>query len=407
MKKYVFCFLTVIAVLYSSISFVFAASTVSTSTIDKSFLVYEIKPYSEIALHPYQIAVNQNNKLSVFRGFDDLSYIKAIVNDNGGIKPVFDSINLYNATMEYVFYSGFSDETAIRVTASLSNSINVYNNETIAWNFSIPIYGLNTKTIVGYLLPNPTGKPYTIEEFISDVPYEEHEPIYDLTNDWLSQTTEEGIYIIAPKSGKAFTLKDPAVNITVQYRYGDPLGKTGYQHLYASTDGTTFSKIADNDTSLSPFSGVMLSQDEKIVEHDGKPYKEGTLTYKLNVRKNIQLTLYAAMEKTDIVGLDLKPETFQSNRINLTWYDDFIDEDGDGNDDRDNDPDYHPSQDDQANNTDVSKFESITDVLNSLKGTLSGFISFITNFFKFIPSDIFILIGVGITIIILLRIFGR
>ena len=232
-------------------------------------------------------------------------------------------------------------------------------------------------------------------------------PSYDFEHDWLSQTTEEGIYIIAPKSGKAFTLKDPAVNITVQYRYGDPLGKTGYQHLYASTDGTTFSKIANNDTSLSPFSGVMLSQDEKIVEHDGKPYKEGTLTYKLNVRKNIQLTLYAAMEKTDIVGLDLKPETFQSNSINLTWYDDFIDEDGDGNDDRDNDPDYHPSQDDQANNTDVSKFESITDVLNSLKGTLSGFISFITNFFKFIPSDIFILIGVGITIIILLRIFGR
>lgn len=390
MKKCVLCFLTVIMILLSSISFAFAFDVPDGFKPLDYFVNLDSKKTEKvntILSQPYLVYAKEIDKKTgkecySLYGFD----FEPEMNSTGGFYFKDDGSHNYcyftfgGASSFYVY-----DMNSMEYSSGLNP--NAYNIEVIT-NFTIAVNGVLVDNII---LHNGSL----------------NEPVYDLENDWLSQTTEEGIYIIAPKSGKAFTLKDPAVNITVQYRYGDPLGKTGYQHLYASTDGTTFSKVADNDTSLSPFSGVMLSQDEKIVEHDGKPYKEGTLTYKLNVRKNIQLTLYAAMEKTDIVGLDLKTETFQSNSINLTWYDDFIDKDGDGNDDRDNDPDYHPSQDDQANNTDVSKFESITDVLNSLKGTLSGFISFITNFFKFIPSDIFILIGVGITIIILLRIFGR
>lgn len=229
-------------------------------------------------------------------------------------------------------------------------------------------------------------------------------PSYDLDNDWLTNTKEEGIYIVAPKDGKVFTLKDPAVNITVQYRAGTDTSVL--QTLYFSTDGTTYEKLDKINPNIGGFSGVVLSHDTKLATYDNKMYEEGTIVYKLNVRKNIKLSMYAAMGHKSFLNPNFT-EDFQSNKISLTWYDDFIDEDGDGNDDRDPDPDYHPSQDDELDKPDLSGLGSITDVLNSLKGTLSGFISFLTNFFKFIPSPIFVLLGVGVALTLLLRIFGR
>ena len=234
----------------------------------------------------------------------------------------------------------------------------------------------------------------------------EKEPEYNLENDWLSQTTECGAYIIAPKSGKVWTSNDTKVNITVQYRIPSvDLGGGGSLGVNALWYGVNSGGLPQGIAEW--FTGPLdeLSHDQKL-EYDsgGIPrYMTGTVVFSGTMRKNMSMECYATVNGTEF---ESGGEIYETNHITMTHYDNFIDEDGDGKDDRDPDPDYNPggTTDD---NTDINGFGSILETLQAMKSTMNGVISFIGNYFRFIPSSIFALLGLGIGLVILLRVWGR
>ena len=242
-------------------------------------------------------------------------------------------------------------------------------------------------------------------------------PDYNLTNDWLSQTTntgedgkpEEGIYIIAPKDGKVFSSKDSYANITVQYRHLlNPLYINPHINIYASYDGTNFENL-----DLSYADGLydlnMVNQNTNVVAYGSDRYFEATITYRLSPRKNLLVTVYCDLMYQKNAGILTQPTLLtESNRVTMTWYDDFVDADGDGVDDRDNQPDYKPSQDyDKDNGVNVDGINDVTGLLDSTKGSIEGVIGFVKYYFSFIPSQVFTIISASLVICILLRIFGR
>lgn len=313
----------------------------------------------------------------------------------------------------YIF-SGFSSDWKVMQTSgyntdlydafklNYSKKYDLSLNQPLAWSMTIPVYIDNS--FAGYLWPNPDGK---IDESVWELHGGIYQPSYDLENDWLSQTTECGAYIIAPKSGKVWTSNDTKVNITVQYRIPSidlgGGGSLGVNVLWYGVDsGGLPQGIAEW------FTGPLdeLSHDQKL-EYDsgGIPrYMTGTVVFSGTMRKNMSVECYATVNGTEhdeYVG-----KIYETNHIAMTHYDNFIDEDGDGKDDRDPDPDYNPGGT-TDNNTDVGSFENILDALNSTKSTINGFISFLANFFRFIPIQIFALIGVGMALVIVLRLWGR
>lgn len=104
---------------------------------------------------------------------------------------------------------------------------------------------------------------------------------------------------------------------------------------------------------------------------------------------------------------DYKGATY-SDSIAVTCYDDFVDEDGDGLDDR-------TGQDNWTGNPDYNKpppgsvgnLGSINNIFDSVSGFSSNFVGFLGSFFTFLPPEITAILTLGFAAIVALRIFGR
>lgn len=278
-----------------------------------------------------------------------------------------------------------------------------------AWNFTCPVYERNYPyRLIGYLWPNPDG---VSGNFFHTMPYTG--PSYDLENDWLSQTTGEGAYIIAPKNGKVFNGKDGTTQIVAQYRFENrevlwgagwytTMQFIGYNKtLSVELTGDIFKgifKLGDSQTSI-------VSHEEKVVtDANGKEWLEGTIVVQGNTPRNCEVEVQLRAHYTG--PQPVHHLMYESNKVTFSWFEDIVDEDGDGVDDRDEDPGYQPDLP-PASGGDLSGFNDIGGMLTALKGTLTGFLGFLTEFFKYIPQQIFILLGVGVALVILLRVFGR
>lgn len=151
----------------------------------------------------------------------------------------------------------------------------------------------------------------------------------------------------------------------------------------------------------------------KVTEHqfhaiNGGTQAEGMVTVEGVVSQwNTEQTLsFSVMDHTGKVWV--APD------IRVTCYEDFVDEDGDGLDDRtgqtewtggSGDPtDPRPGVDDGSGGI---NFDNITDLLHSLATGVLGFVGFLKEFFSFIPMPIFVVMSVSIGLIVLLRVFGR
>lgn len=102
-------------------------------------------------------------------------------------------------------------------------------------------------------------------------------------------------------------------------------------------------------------------------------------------------------------------EVFQTAPVRVISYDDFVDEDGDGVDDRTGQDKWTGGSGDwtESGSGSVGDFDNIGDMLKSFTGSLTGLIDFIQEFFSFLPTPVFVILAVSVLLVVLLRIFGR
>lgn len=163
------------------------------------------------------------------------------------------------------------------------------------------------------------------------------------------------------------------------------------------------SKLKYGVKGFDPSKSKAVSLDLNVIENGKKI--EGILTVEGIVKQwNIEQSYYA--EITDYTG---KVWTSPTNRV--TCYEDFVDEDGDGLDDRTGQDEWTGGSGDPTDprpGGDITAgFDNIGDMLKSFTGSLTGLIDFIQEFFSFLPAPVFVVLAAGIALIVLLRIFGR
>lgn len=291
----------------------------------------------------------------------------------------------------------------------------------IAWNFSIPVTAsIDDKTIAGYLYPNPDGLG---GKFFHAEPYNPDTggsgPDYGLDNGWLENNPgTEGVYIIAPKNGKVFNGTQGATQIVAQYRFKKRALYSEYFKFYGynKTLGVDLTgDIWDFEINLKTSATQIVSNDHKVVtDADGVEWIEGTLTINGKTPRNCEVEVYLKAAYVPSFVVDVGGGAIggqglykhKSNVVTFSWYEDFIDEDGDGNDDRDKDPGFKPNVP-PVGSDDLSGLDDIGDILNSFKGAIGGLFAFLAEFFSFLPGGIFTIMGAGVLVIILLRVFGR
>lgn len=147
-----------------------------------------------------------------------------------------------------------------------------------------------------------------------------------------------------------------------------------------------------------------------MVSEDGKTF-EGYLDVVGAARWNIPTTLI-------FTATDYLHNTY-SDSVTVTCYDDFIDEDGDGKDDR-------TGQDEWTGGSDFKPWPGggggsgggsggdgggtvtdPTDLMKQAAGFLGGFPSFLKGIFDYVPVSVWVLIALGVAVIVILRVLGR
>lgn len=100
-------------------------------------------------------------------------------------------------------------------------------------------------------------------------------------------------------------------------------------------------------------------------------------------------------------------EVFKAVPIHVISYDDFVDEDGDGFDDRTGQDKWEGGSGDWTEQGTTPNFDNIGDMLKSFSNSIQGLVAFVQSFFSFLPTPVFVLMSVGVALVILLRVFGR
>lgn len=191
--------------------------------------------------------------------------------------------------------------------------------------------------------------------------------------------------ITLPRDGfKQAKLNSVALLINYKVPYDGDMKKVGIK-----IDG--YRKDRPND---------ILSHDVKV-SPDGS-ILEGFLRVAGAVPWNVETAL--KVEITDYTG------RVHSDSVTVTCFDDFVDANGDGKDDRTNEDEWEGNPDyGDPDNPSIGGgvLPDMAGVIDSISGFTSGFVNMLASFFTFLPGEIIALLVFGIAVIIVLRIIGR